>query len=227
MFLLGVVASIMSATSDRRARDRFSAVVTPLGDPAAPLPFARPDEVVLVALDGSVEGAVAKLDAHRPPGRLHLAFSVLVFNAFGETLVQRRAESKYHFAGHWANACCSHPRPGEGVDAAALRRLREELGLCCDLVDVGTFVYRATCPTGGLVEHELDHVLVGTLDADARVRPDPDEVAEWRWVRTDALLGGAPGLPGPLAPWLAPALMLAVRARSQAGVPGGAAALRI
>ncbi len=180
-----------------------------LGDADA----ASSDEVVLVDLDGKVVGATGKLAAHEAPGRLHLAFSVLLFDGAARTLLQRRAAGKYHFPGHWANACCSHPRPGESVDAAAHRRLAEELGMGCDLEDVGSFVYRAVCPSGGLVEHELDHVLVGVLGEGRVPKPDPGEVDDWRWVDVEGLAKGEAGLPGPVAPWLVPALLLARRAR--------------
>ena len=45
------------------------------------------------------------------------------------TLLQRRAESKYHTPGLWANACCTHPHWGEAAADCAVRRLREELGV--------------------------------------------------------------------------------------------------
>ncbi|MGH9296215.1 MAG: isopentenyl-diphosphate Delta-isomerase, partial [Acidimicrobiales bacterium] len=80
--------------------------------------------VVLVDEAGTRLGLLDKLGAHRAPGRLHLAFSVFVFRG-GEVLVQRRAASKYHFPGVWANACCSHPEPGEDLVASARRRLFE------------------------------------------------------------------------------------------------------
>ena len=188
-------------------------------------------EIVLVDLDGTVTGTAGKLAAHQPPGRLHLAFSVFVYDERGRTLIQRRAPGKYHFPGVWANACCSHPRPGEGVVDGAIRRLGEELGISCPLEDVGSFVYRATCPTSGLVEHELDHVLVGVVDSGPSLRPDPSEVADWRFVEPELLRHAGEGAPPePLAPWVLPGLLLAERARrSDPGSPpaGAASALEV
>ena len=63
---------------------------------------------------------------------------------------------------------------------AARRRLRAEMGITAvDLVPASRFIYRVAL-AGGLIEHELDHVLVGEWSGDAA--PDPAEVSEWRWV---------------------------------------------
>lgn len=169
--------------------------------------------VVLVDEHGNVRGEAPKLEAHRPPGQLHLAFSVFLFHPDGRVLLQRRAEAKYHFPGVWANACCSHPAPGEDLVASAEARLVEELGMACQLRRVGAFVYRAACGRSGLVEHELDHVLVGTTGD--LPRPDPGEVAATAWADPAAVAAGAAPDGGTLAPWLQPALVLAA-----AGVGG-------
>lgn len=174
------------------------------------------DTVVLVADDGSVVGESSKLAAHESPGHLHLAFSVVLYQPDGRTLLQRRALSKYHFPGAWANACCSHPRPGEDLVAAAESRVREELGVDCALQDVGSLIYRARCESSGLVEYELDHVLVGEIDEEPR--PDASEVAEVRWVEPRAVLEESPEQ---AAPWLAPVIELAERHRGTRGSTRG------
>ncbi len=56
-------------------------------------------------------------------------FLFFLFNDQGETLLQQRAEGKYHSPMLWTNSCCSHPREGETVLDAANRRLGEELGI--------------------------------------------------------------------------------------------------
>jgi len=165
--------------------------------------------IVLVDPDGAVCGDAGKLEAHAGPGRLHLAFSVFLYRGDGELLLQRRAASKYHFPMFWANACCSHPGPGEELVAAAERRVLEELGIRARLRDVGTFTYRATCPASGLVEHEFDHVLIGYTDEVPQ--PDPDEVDSTAWHRADEVRAGLPR--GEHAPWLGPAMEIAEAAR--------------
>ena len=135
------------------------------------------ERVILVDEAGREVGSEAKLAAHRH-GRLHRAFSVFVFDSDGRLVLQRRATGKYHSGGLWSNTCCGHPRPGEEITAAAERRLREEMGFECLLEPAGEFTYWAELGKE-LVEHEYDHVFIGRLDATPK--PDPDEVAEWRF----------------------------------------------
>jgi isopentenyl-diphosphate Delta-isomerase len=166
--------------------------------------------VVLVDERGEVLGHAEKLDAHQPPGQLHLAFSVLLYRDDGALLLQQRAAGKYHFPLNWANACCSHHREDEDLLVAATSRLKEELGISAELEWAGSFVYRASCPVTGLVEYEFDHVLIGINSTEPR--PDPREVAATCFVQPGALLDGT--FPGVLAPWLLPALEIAERRRS-------------
>jgi isopentenyl-diphosphate delta-isomerase len=168
------------------------------------------DQAILVAPDGTEIGAVDKLLAHQPPGRLHLAFSVFLFANDGSLLIQRRSASKYHFPLAWANSCCSHPQPGEDLVTSAELRVKEELGITCELRPVGNFTYQASCSASGLVEHEFDWVLVGEITTE--VHPDPSEVAEWRMLSADEFTAA---IQNPeFAPWFGPALEIALRASS-------------
>jgi isopentenyl-diphosphate Delta-isomerase len=157
------------------------------------------DEVIVVDGDDRPVGRCPKLDAHRD-GVLHRAFSVAVFRR-GMVLLQRRASTKYHFASRWSNACCSHPAPGEGVHTAARRRLRQELGLDMSLRHCGTFRYRSVDPESGLVEHEIDHVLVGWTDLDPR--PAPSEIDAVRWMPLRHLDQLIQSTPTAFTPWMA------------------------
>lgn len=135
------------------------------------------EKVVLVNEQDEAIGVEDKTRAHLL-GVLHRAFSVFVINAAGQLLLQKRALTKYHSRGLWSNTCCSHPRPDESVENASRRRLREEMGFDLELSEVFHFIYRADLEDG-LIENEYDHVLVGSFDGVPK--PDPAEVAEWRW----------------------------------------------
>ncbi len=155
------------------------------------------ENVVLVDVQDKEIGICEKLKAHKE-GLLHRAFSVFLFNSKGEVLIHQRAHGKYHCGGLWTNACCSHPRPNESVAAAASRRLPEEMGFSCDFKEVFSLMYHAK--VGDLIEHEFDHVFVGTYDADA-IKPNPDEVAAYRWVAVADLLEEMSHAPDTFTPW--------------------------
>jgi len=142
-----------------------------------------PENVILVTPDDQPLGAEEKLKAHLE-GKLHRAFSVFIFNSQGEMLLQRRALHKYHSPGLWSNACCSHPRPGEDSEAAAHRRMKEEMGFYCHIERAFQFTYKAEFDNG-LTENELDHVFIGEYNG--VVQPDREEVAEYRWIDADSL----------------------------------------
>lgn len=132
-------------------------------------------EVIIVDASDQPTGTMEKMQAHRQ-GILHRAFSIFIFNARGEMLLQQRALNKYHSGGLWTNACCSHPTPGEFTMGAAARRLQEELGFTCDMLKIFDFVYKADMQNG-LVEHEFDHVFAGHYDGP--VLFNPDEVMDY------------------------------------------------
>lgn len=159
--------------------------------------------VELVDDNGQVTGQATVSAAHQSPGHLHRAYSVLLVDPAGRVLLQRRAAAKTRFPLRWANSCCGHPPPGEPLAAAANRRLREELGVGpVELTEIGVYVYHAEDPATGKVEFEYDHILRGSLPTDTPLHPDPDEVAELRWVIPSELAADIDANPYAYAPWL-------------------------
>lgn len=140
-------------------------------------------DVVLVDENDQVLGTMEKLKAHQE-GRLHRAFSVLIFNDNDEMLIHKRASGKYHCGGMWTNACCSHPRLGESPKDAAIRRMQEEMGFTTAIDFVGKFIYK-TSFDNGLIENELDHVFVGKFNGEPV--PNPEEVEDYRYIRIEDL----------------------------------------
>ena len=157
------------------------------------------EHVVLVDEADRELGTAEKLSVHRD-GRLHRAVSVFLFDGHGRWLLQRRADGKYHSPGLWSNTACTHPRPGELPEAAASRRLGEEMGVRCALRPAFARVYRAELDgPEPLVEHELDHVFVGRFDGEPV--PAAAEVSGWRWVEADVLRADLGARPERYTPW--------------------------
>jgi isopentenyl-diphosphate delta-isomerase len=124
-----------------------------------------------------------KQEAHEK-AILHRAFSVFVFNAKNELLLQQRSTHKYHSGGLWTNTCCSHPRAGETTLDAAHRRLKEEMGFDCELTERFSFIYQ-TPFENGLCEHELDFVFTGFFDGTPEI--NPHEVLSYKWISLNHL----------------------------------------
>jgi len=134
--------------------------------------------IILVDENDRQIGVMEKLLAHQK-GLLHRAFSIFIINSQQQLLLQKRALSKYHSPGLWTNSCCSHPAPGETTLNAARKRLAEEMGFNCALIEIDAFKYR-TDFDNGLIEHEYDHILTGTYDGYIVV--NPKEVADYKWI---------------------------------------------
>ncbi|MGW3244537.1 isopentenyl-diphosphate Delta-isomerase [Streptomyces sp. NPDC001070] len=170
---------------------------TPAADPSSNGATA-PILLELVDEDGLTIGTAEKLSAHLPPGQLHRAFSVFLFDGEGRLLLQRRAAGKYHSPGVWSNTCCGHPYPGEPPFVAAARRTAEELGVAPALMrEAGTVRYNHPDPASGLVEQEYNHLFVGLVTAP--LDPDPLEIGETAFVTPAEL--AALRATGPFSAW--------------------------
>jgi isopentenyl-diphosphate delta-isomerase len=156
------------------------------------------EQVILVDREDNVLGTMDKMDAH-VLGKLHRAFSVFIFNDLGELLLQQRAIEKYHSGGKWTNTCCSHPRLGEETLSAAHRRLREEMGMECDLQYAFNFTYKAEL-LQGIEEHEYDHVYFGL--SNTLPVPDPAEVSAYKYLSMEALVKDIQLNPDDYSEWL-------------------------
>ena len=132
-------------------------------------------DVILVDEHDVQTGTMEKLEVHQK-ALLHRAFSIFIFNEKGEMLLQKRADKKYHSAGLWTNACCSHPQPGQETLAAAEIRLQEEMGFNTPLKKVFEFIYKAPFDNG-LTEHEFDYVFIGNHDG--VIVPNAEEVSDY------------------------------------------------
>lgn len=143
---------------------------------------------------------VEKMKVHRE-GLRHKAVSVFVMHR-DKVLIQRRALSKYHTPGLWANTCCTHPLWNEVPEVCAIRRLNEELGIkglypsFRDQVE-----YRADVG-GGMIEHEVVDIFLAEATPDLKLNLNPDEVMDTRWVSFYDLAAEVTRHPEKFTAWL-------------------------
>ena len=141
------------------------------------------DQIIVVDYDDNEIGIGEKIEVHKK-GLLHRAFSVFLVKG-SKILLQKRNMTKYHSGGKITNSCCSHPRVGETTQAAAERRVTEELGVMqTKLNEIGHIIYRCDFGTG-ITEYEYDHIYIGFYDG--QVVPDKNEIEEVFWEEIDLI----------------------------------------
>ena len=172
-----------------------------MSDPSTAAPIVSFDDEPLILVDSedNVLGYKPKAEAHEGDGVLHRAFSIFLFDGAGKVWLQQRAPGKQLWGGYWANSCCSHPRRGETVDAAAGRRLHEELGVNADLTFLYRFEYHARFGDVG-AEHELCSVYVA--QSDTPVAANVNEIAASQAVSPQTLDRELVDNPSLYTPWL-------------------------
>lgn len=159
------------------------------------------DDELLVVVDEKdrVLGYKNKLECHQGEGILHRAFSIFIFNDKGEVLIQKRSGQKHLWPHFWSNSCCSHPRKGEELENAVQRRLAEELGISTPLKHLFTFQYHAKFGQVGS-EREICAVYIGK--SNDKIVVNPNEIAEWKWMKINDLTRELAKNPGQYTPWI-------------------------
>ncbi|MET8755893.1 isopentenyl-diphosphate Delta-isomerase [Streptomyces sp. NPDC004667] len=156
--------------------------------------------IILVNEAGEATGTAPKMASHHQDTPLHLAFTCYVFDEAGRFLLTRRALTKTTWPGAWTNSCCGHPLPGEALFDSVDRRLHHELGTTARHMDivVPTVRYRAVMDNG-VVENEIGPVLRAALAT--APTPNPEEVAETRWVSWERFAADVLDGTQDISPW--------------------------
>jgi len=156
------------------------------------------EELILVDNDDNEIGFLSKARCHNGDGVMHRAFSLFLFNDQGELLLQQRSDSKRLWPGIWSNSCCSHPRRGESLEVATMRRLGDELNVKTSLEFIYHFCYTAKFDEAGS-ENEFCHVYLGHLSGE--VRANESEILSIRFLPPDVLDKELSRSPERFTPW--------------------------
>ncbi|MDP9906181.1 isopentenyl-diphosphate Delta-isomerase [Arthrobacter bambusae] len=157
------------------------------------------DPVVLLNDANEPIGTCPKADAHQGDGIRHLAFSCYAFDANGRVLLTRRAWTKETFPGVMTNTCCGHPVPGETLVEAVKRRMRDELNLEVNDLQLALPDFEYVAQSNEYVEREFCPVFACRVDHDPV--PNPVEVDEAWWEPWVDVVALAEVQLSPLSPW--------------------------
>lgn len=114
---------------------------------------------------------------------LHRAVHIIVRNSVGEVYLQRRSMTKDILPGRWTTSCSGHVDAGETYEIAAVREIKEELGIALDSIDAMEHYFsHAACRETG-----REFIEVYGLEWNGDIIADPEEISEGRWVAPAAL----------------------------------------
>ena len=143
------------------------------------------ESLILVDTEDKEIGHLSKLECHKNEGVLHRAFSIFLFNDEGHLLIQKRSSQKRLWPLYWSNTCCSHPREGEDILDAAMRRLEDELGINGVYLEyLYKFSYQASYKDIGS-ENEMCSVFIGSINGD--VIFNKNEIERIRFIDCESL----------------------------------------
>ena len=161
--------------------------------------------LILVDKNDNPIGTEEKVKCHLPNGKLHRAFTVLLFNKDRNLLLTRRNSNKMLWPGDWDGTVASHPRQSETYVSSAERRLPEELGISCKLDYLFKFEYHVPYKNIGS-ENEICGTLIGIVDDPSKIKLIKEEVSDIKWVTLDDLLEDVKKSPHLYCPWMIVAL---------------------
>jgi isopentenyl-diphosphate delta-isomerase len=157
-----------------------------------------PEKLLLVNNRNEVIGYDTKDICHEGMGKLHRAFSILIFTSDGRLLLQRRSSHKLLWPKHWSNSVCSHPRKDEEIEEAAQRRLAEEIGINTPIHFLYTFQYHASYLNIGS-EAEMCSVFFGIYDG--AISPDSNEIEDICYANIEQVMMKIERSPESFTPW--------------------------
>jgi isopentenyl-diphosphate delta-isomerase len=163
--------------------------------------------VILVDENDNPIGKEEKVKCHLPNGKLHRAFTALLFDKEGRLIITRRSSSKMLWPGDWDGTVASHPREGETYVSSTERRMPEEIGISCKFDYLFKFEYHVPYKDVGS-ENEICGTLIGVIDDSAQLKLVEEEISEAKGISADDLIEELKKNPEIFCPWMIIALYL-------------------
>jgi isopentenyl-diphosphate Delta-isomerase len=163
--------------------------------------------VILVDENDNPIGSEEKVKCHLPNGKLHRAFTALLFDEDGRLVLTRRAKEKMLWPNDWDGTFASHPRESETYVSSGERRMPEELGIKGTLDYLHKFEYHVPYKDVGS-ENEICGTLIGIIDKSTELKEIEGEIDEIKWISSKELIAELKKNPQIYCPWMLVALEL-------------------
>jgi len=163
--------------------------------------------VILVDENDNPIGTEEKVKCHLPNGKLHRAFTALLFDNQGRLVLTRRAKEKMLWPNDWDGTFASHPRESETYVSSGERRMPEELGIKGTLDYLHKFEYHVPYKDVGS-ENEICGTLIGVIDDSTELKEIEGEIDEIKYISSKELLLELKSKPEIYCPWMLIALEL-------------------
>lgn len=147
-----------------------------------PLTAQRDDEIFDI-VDGQdrVVGRATRKEVHARR-LLHRATHVLVFDQAGRVFLQKRSLLKDSAPGCWDSSCSGHLDTGEDYLAAAVRELKEEIGVSAEPAQLRSHFKLPPCADTG-----WEFVMIFSLRHQGPMITNPAEIERGEWFEPELL----------------------------------------
>ncbi|MEE9565790.1 MAG: isopentenyl-diphosphate Delta-isomerase [Nitrosopumilaceae archaeon] len=163
------------------------------------------EHVILVDENDNPIGIEEKLKCHLPNGKLHRAFTALLFDKEGKLVITKRSPNKMLWPGDWDGTLASHPRESETFVSSAERRMPDEVGISCKFEYLFKFEYHVPYKDVGS-ENEICGTVLGILEKSSKFNLVKDEISDLKWITADELVKELEKIPEKYCPWMLIAL---------------------
>lgn len=113
---------------------------------------------------------------------LHRAANIFIFNSKGKVYLQKRSKKKHKYPLFWDISAGEHLKVGESFEEAAVRGVKEELGILIPLnkvIEIHHMRSGSADDKDQMMDNELVETYQGTYDREINI--NLDEVAEGRF----------------------------------------------
>jgi isopentenyl-diphosphate delta-isomerase type 1 len=154
--------------------------------------------------EGNPLSFVKTRDLVHHDGDWHRTVHVWIINPHHELILQKRSHEKESYPNLWDVSCAGHIAAGQTSIAAAIREVREELGMAIQKKDlVYLFTIKSHFPQheGAFIDNEINDVFLVEKDLSlSEIHLQKEEVSGIKWISIDNLKEALKSKPWDFAP---------------------------